>query len=387
MNSINNDTINNTPNNVFQIPQKCQKCAGTLTQDQLYMSFYSCKDCGFNGKLNDGTVDWSVSANRKPLIILATLFLLSAAFTTAYFGWDKYQRTHSYNFSNMDLNEAHTQKEKCLQLNNHKCLKNAYLHLSQLQPDATEWKANAAIRMTELGEHQSAIEIYQDLNSKGIGTFDLLYYYGKSLRALGKLEEASNVFSQSYAIYPRMLDVIEALSETLVELQRPDEALSLLQEFAERSTDAKSAVEGRITVISDLVQKNRQTKKLEAIKLLSRSGGHHYVRLQIGRMSAPSIVDTGASIVTLPSTIAQEALTKDELRSARSARFKVANGQIINAKVTRVKTMNINGVEVRGVEVAFCETCQSLAGQSLLSKFDIRIEKQNGLESMTLMKR
>ena len=358
----------------------CKFCQGELRSEMIIHDLVICGHCHRPYKLEPKT-----DLRRAGLLLFAALTLIGAV------GFAYMRSTNpETRFLALSLGEAEIQLGKCARSQDKVCMKAGYQRLLDLDPDNFTYRANLAFALTDLGEHHDAEKIYQDLLSSGNGTYDLMAYYGRTLKALGKIEDAIYWYENSLAIHPRLIEVTRELALCLVKAKRELEALSLLNSFVMKYPDARAALGGNILTITESMKKVAVAKAevpVQPVRLMAIGDSHHYLPVALGNSPDPVMfmVDTGASLVTMNTSDLKKSYPDIE-KTAESTQASLADGTIIDMKMAVIPTLKVGPWTVRNVEVAFCEGCQNLAGRALLRRFTIRTLPKGEFETMELVK-
>lgn len=107
---------------------------------------------------------------------------------------------------------------------------------------------------------------------------------------------------------------------------------------------------------------------------LSKNGDHIYATVHIGRTVKEYMLDTGASMTTIPNSYLKELINQGiinpNLDFVRNEFFTIANGEVLKGTIWRIKRMNVEGVDLYNVEVAVTpgDKGSFLMGMSTLKK-------------------
>ena len=107
---------------------------------------------------------------------------------------------------------------------------------------------------------------------------------------------------------------------------------------------------------------------------LKSQGLHNVARMTIGNTNRDYLLDTGASLTTVPQSYIDELIKKGivnpELDFVEYAQFSIANGATMQGSIWRIRKMNIEGYKVYNVNIAVSpgEKAPYLLGMSTLSK-------------------
>ncbi|MDP2433008.1 MAG: TIGR02281 family clan AA aspartic protease [Pseudomonadota bacterium] len=132
-----------------------------------------------------------------------------------------------------------------------------------------------------------------------------------------------------------------------------------------------------------LPDKTEKTSGREGVVLTADARGHFSTQVEINGVSAPFLVDTGASVVTLPSSLARRA--NIDLERATPITISTANGR---AKAYRVvlNTVKVGSLGAHLVEAVVIDDAKlpfALLGMSFLNRMNMHREG----DSLTLLQR
>lgn len=115
---------------------------------------------------------------------------------------------------------------------------------------------------------------------------------------------------------------------------------------------------------------------------VQRAGTHMLVEVRLnGSVSAPFIIDTGASDVVIPRALADE-LGLRPGRDARTQLYHTANG-VIEAPVVNLDSVELGGAAVRGVPASINESMRvGLLGLSFFNHFTYQIDAAAGVVTL-----
>ena len=252
--------------------------------------------------------------------------------------------------------------------------------------------AMLAIILTQDGRHKEALYYYQQAEKLGIGTYDLDAGYAKSLDATGHIDAAMAKNRAALDIYPTLVDVRGLLADELVHKGRPKEALELLESF-----DSQLEAEGQPAYFEAQVRQIKTNlggdyAKEVATETAEDNGaapaavpgetlikgepfqGTLLVQVAVdGAKARGFMVDSGASLVSLPYDSAQSYFTSGLIRPGdlRGAGFvHLANGSVAPARLYNLRSIKVGGREVRNVSAAIYNgSGPCLLGQSFLKRF------------------
>jgi len=118
----------------------------------------------------------------------------------------------------------------------------------------------------------------------------------------------------------------------------------------------------------------------QSLNLTPDTLGHYHSTVSINNVTAPGLIDTGASVIGLSSDLANSmGIT---LTDGYVVPVHTANGTV-NAYIKSMPMVKIGGIEIYNVEVSISPNTPTLIGMSALKKF--KITEENG--QMVLMKK
>ncbi|MBM4189948.1 MAG: SEL1-like repeat protein [Betaproteobacteria bacterium] len=102
---------------------------------------------------------------------------------------------------------------------------------------------------------------------------------------------------------------------------------------------------------------------------------HYFLPIRIGSGNYKRfMVDTGASALAMSTEELENSGAAYKIRNA-FARATLADGSIIVGKIVTIAEVDVGGILMKNVRAFVCDTCSKLAGQSLLTRFDMRTTK------------
>lgn len=294
---------------------------------------------------------------------------------------------HAIEYSAEDYKQA---VAPCMRSGNYDCAEKNWLQYLRLRPNDSNALANLGIVMNMRDNNKGAVVQFERAIDLGEGAYDLFAYYADSLAKVGRTEDAIDWSYKALAVVPQLVDVRGNLAKLLVLQKRYYEALSLLSSFDDnaRSPGQQSYFEGQRIAIETALSRNVTGAKSESTSLrLPMYDDHFYAPITVGE-SRPSafLVDTGASFLTI----------SDDYLARSKARYKVigsadsmqtADGRKVAGRMVSVQSLRVGPYEVQDAQAFVCKDCTLLLGQSILSKFDIKSAKKQGVEFLTLSPR
>jgi len=260
----------------------------------------------------------------------------------------------------------------------------------RMRPDYARGMANLGWVLNKRDQHAEAVTWFQRAIEQGEGAYDLFAYYADSLARLGRVDEAIEWNYRCLEVLPRAVDVRGTLARQLVQKKRRYEALALLAAFDEvvQTPSGASYFDAQRISIESLVSGDDAARQETDKPLrLSRIEGHFFAPLTLGEARPRAfVVDTGATLTTL----SDELLDKSRLRYRvldGASRSRLADGRTVSGRVVSLERLRVGPHEVKNIRAFVCKACIPLLGQSLLASFDMKTEKQRGVEFLLLSPR
>jgi predicted aspartyl protease len=224
----------------------------------------------------------------------------------------------------------------------------------------------------------------------GEGTWDIFGSYAESLRQTGRTTEAIEWSYKTLSVVSSLVDTRGALATMLVAENRHYEALALLAGFdaslVEKGHPAyfsarRLAIETAIARRREALSAGRPTLRLPKLDNL------FYVPVAIGAARpAAFVVDTGATELVVPRALLAEAKAGHRVvRAGVVARL--ADNRTMAGDVVVVPELSVGPFVLKDVRAFACAGCAALLGQEVLSRFDMRSSRVQGVEFMTLSAR
>lgn len=176
----------------------------------------------------------------------------------------------------------------------------------------------------------------------------------------------------------KLQESVEKIKQRYAELSA-DSAVTAAIETMNGDRDKPVALGPSRTFASDLKELERLSSKIkaESIKLREANGVHLVDVLLNGQTHEEFILDTGASFLCIPHSLAVKAGIEPDERS-QAIQMKIANGEIIDGKLVRVESVRVGTFEVKNVDCAVLNERYSevepLLGNSFLGQFSHHID-------------
>lgn len=329
--------------------------------------------------------DPSTKKSRKSKIVVG-LVLAFIVLSTAY----SYRKNlvfivnPGYALKNMTEQELLSVNDGCLRTRDSDCLIITYKRLNEIDPLNEIYEANLAMELTKAKKYDEASPIYENLLKKGFGTYDLMAYYAMNFEGLGRIDDAIKWYEKTLEIAPDLIDITKKLAQAYVQTQRVFEALSLLKSFADSYPEAEASMAGRISANMELIE-NASKVDVKSLQLPGIGKGHFNVPISFKAGSKPQLflVDTGASTVTLPTKDA-EIYFPELMRNAQPASALIADGRKIATYLVTVPSLKVGPWELKSVKVVYCDSCQRLAGMTLLKSFKMETSARGSFYTLTI---
>ena len=295
---------------------------------------------------------------------------------------------HAIEFSAEDYKQA---VAPCMRSGNYDCAEKNWIQYLRLRPNDGNALANLGIVMNLRDNNKGAVVQFERAIDLGEGTYDIFAYYADSLAKIGRTEDAIDWAYKALAVVPQLVDVRGSLAKLLVLQKRYYEALSLLSSFDDntRSLDQQSYFEGQRIAIETALSRNVTRAESESTLLrLPKYREHFYAPITVGE-SRPSafLVDTGASLLTISDDYLARSKVSYKVIGRGGRSMQTADGRKVVGRMISVQSLKIGPYEVRDAQAFACKDCTLLLGQSILSKFDIKSTKIQGVEFLTLSPR
>ena len=251
----------------------------------------------------------------------------------------------------------------CNTLGRYQCARNAYSRVIRGRPEDSFAIGSLAIALSNSGDYADALPHFERYFALGGGALDALYGYAKTLRALGRREDAIRWYYRTIQADARLLDVTGELVELLVQDSRRVEALSGIGAFVRALPGYKTYWASSVIAIeAGMVDSANPSRDPNVTLKIPAIGRHYYVPLRLGGGShyEPFIADTGASALTFDSTWAEEAQVPVR-RTGRSVLMETATGFAQGEEVLVPEVM-VGPVRITNVEAVMCSSCAPLMG-------------------------
>ena len=286
--------------------------------------------------------------------------------------------------------ELRAQGQRCMQARNFRCAEtayNAFVAQRPTDPIGYALRGILLVRMEQYARGAADLEKAMDL---GEGTYDIFAFYAEALRHGGRVREAIDWSYRALEVVPGLLDVRGDLATMLVAETWHHEALAMLAGFdAGRVAKGQTAyfAARRVAIENALARRGTVADRPDGSLRLPKVESFFYAPVVLGggRVNA-LIVDTGAGNMVLPRALLAE--NKVEYRITRPGiRAKMADGRTSTGDMAMLAQVSVGPFVLKDVPAFVCDGCMALLGQEVLSRFDLRSERVQWVEFMTLTQR
>lgn len=250
-----------------------------------------------------------------------------------------------------------------------------------------------AALLTRDGRHKEAVDYYKTAREQGISTYQFYAGYGRSLNALGQVDQAMEMNQAAIRLMPWLVEVRSDLADQLVSKGRTDEALEVLETYDRWMEDRGYAPYFRAKIEQVLAKTGKPTQlaanhengpgvgtgdaasgaRLSNIELQPDHGTLAVPVLVNGAFNLHFVVDSGASTVTIPADIARALVKQGLLRPADRLgfrEFQLADGSHHRAEMIVLRSLRVGDRELKDVTASISpEGSPLLLGQSFLKRF------------------
>lgn len=172
--------------------------------------------------------------------------------------------------------------------------------------------------------------------------------------------EALAILARAVELFPRDADLRAEYAALLAQARRYDEALAQAGEAARLDPGRESELR-QLQELANRAGSERSGVRVE----IPFDPTTHVLRMpvQMGGVPIELVVDTGASLTTIPSQLADQL----GLRKPGNPKVKVTTaGGVVEAELVTVPNLSLGEIEVRNVRAAVLDLPESLAGKGLL---------------------
>lgn len=232
-------------------------------------------------------------------------------------------------------------------------------------PSDNEILSSYAITLVALKKFGEAEPYFKAYFAGGGISSELMYWYGRSLRAQGYEEKAVPWFYNAlYYNFSNELASLE-LFQALNILERRDEAQSLLASLEAQASheDLKKIWRDQYSsaqkvLIARTIATTTETKK--KLMVPSLDGRRFYLPIKIKGLVAGFINSDAAGVET---QISENDLLKFDLKAKRLSTTRIL-----------IKSMHVGPFEFTNFEASLCANCESSLGGKLLAKFSAYVD-------------
>jgi predicted aspartyl protease len=275
----------------------------------------------------------------------------------------------------------------CMKAGDLACAEKNWQQVLRLQPNDSRAMANLGILMNRRDDHRAAVAMFERAIDLGEGTWDLFSYYADSLEKTGRIDDAIAWSYRTLKVVPTLVDVRGKLAKMLVLQKKYYEALSLLTAF-DNGLGAKghgAYFEAQRMAIESAIERNGNAPSVERSGLrLAAQDSHFFVPVTIGvARPATFLVDTGATVVVMDEALLAESKVAYKVRE-KKVTFSTADNRRLSGQLLTVSALRLGPYDLKDVPVYACKGCAPLLGQSVLSRFDLKSSKLQGVEFLSL---
>lgn len=254
----------------------------------------------------------------------------------------------------------------------------------QKNPSDGSAAVNLAMRLTEEERYKEASPYYERSIDLGVGAYDAFAWYARNLRSLGQTSDAITWFYRTLAVKPTLSDITSELSELLLSENRPYEALNLLSNFDKVIGESNYFKAKRIAILSNIDYTKKET---ESFTIAKSNNDHFLIYINFSPTEGRSfLIDTGATSLVMDKKTLDASKIRYKILKP-NIKMETANGQIISGQKVKLDYLQFGPFKLNDVEATICEGCSLLIGQNILNKFDLRTERQQGVEFLNMTKR
>lgn len=278
----------------------------------------------------------------------------------------------------------------CMKAGDLDCAEKNWQQVLRLRPNDTHAMANIGILMNRRDEHRGAIAQFERAIDMGEGAWDLFSYYADSLEKVGRTDDAIAWSYKTLKIAPTLVDVRGKLAKLLVQQKKYYEALGLLSAFDDDlvAKGHGAYFEAQRMAIESAIERNASAPSAERTGLrLAAQRSHFFAPVTLGQARpATFLVDTGATVVVMDEALLTDSKVAYKVREKKVV-FSTADNRKLTGQLLLVSALRLGPYELKDVPVYACKGCAPLLGQSVLSRFDLKSSKVQGVEFLSLTPR
>lgn len=330
---------------------------------------------------------WNWQQLRRSLFVLA--FFVILGFLLYQFGLfdDGMTRFKRELQGAHSLNAVQSTLSLCPKGNENTCRILIYSQLLKINPTSPDYKAKLAMALTFRKEFQKAKPLYEELIRIGFINYDLFAALGKNQEGLGEFEAAAESYSNALALAPSLVEVAQNLSRVLIKLNRPTEALSLLESFVDQFQGSQKYLQAQVDKVRKLVNENLTHSDQSSLRLMTLVGRSHYLPIQASDQNKIKAFLINAELTHLTmSTDSLRHISQEALQKALPISMILANGQRVNGFITKIPELQIGPWKLKNISAYFCDLCNNEIGQSVLQNFSTRAIAKKGIEILEIWK-
>jgi len=362
----------------------CPICRSVIPEQRILKGVVYC-ECGWEPERTNPPKSYFQS-NRLSIFIFGAFATALVFGFLLYFQWRPYTLEVAPLLLKAKMNNAGASDYMkigsiCNTLNKDDCSIDAYSSVLKLDSQNEAAVSNLAMAYARNAQHEKAIEYFQKLTDMGGGAADSYYWFAKSSAMMGDLEKSVKYAYHSLSLSPGLLDALELQIQNLLQLHRPEEALSLVLATQLHFPKSEKLFQSKVISISEVLQKQERPVVEQRFPFVS---SHAYIPLRFNDLGFHTFLyDTGASVVQLSTKLVNE-LGLDPRQEGKITYVQIANGQRIPVRNVKIPKLWVGSIEVHDVDAVYCDGCDLLMGQTLNSRFESSVQKSGDSDFLTL---
>jgi len=127
---------------------------------------------------------------------------------------------------------------ECNSYGKSKCAIAAFLQILKQNPGDTKALANLAMAQSHYGQHKLAVSNFERALDKGYRTYDVYYFYGKSLQKTRYSQMAIDAYQAAIRLNPDLVDAAANIALIMIDQGQFEQALKHIQNYLDTNPAA-----------------------------------------------------------------------------------------------------------------------------------------------------
>lgn len=304
----------------------------------------------------------SIKKVASKLTIWIGIFIFIGSFIGAY-GWYNYWKEFSgeaallivkKHLGILTPNELYTLASLYEMKGNLQLKEEIYKILNEVEPDNSNIMFNLGIAFFQNKKYQNARACFEKVLANGTMGSNLYYWYGKSLSALGRDEEALEQHYQTLELDDNNLSNVLEILTILKKLKKPFEGLSLIAGYTDLYPYPN--VEQELKPFKIMFMKTNSTGEKASFSIPEMNNQYSIpVKFPLSKDQVNYIVDTGATCMSIPLSLYKKGITNNK-PTGRKVKVNGVGGSF-TGDIVILEYIEIGMLKLNDVEAIICDEC------------------------------